>query len=157
LSGTAYASSFGNAIGGNLDNENELSAGLNLSLPVSNGAARQRHQTAKLSQKKAALSLENLKNLIELDVRTAWVDVEKSVKQISAAKISRELQEEKLAAEQARLSAGKSTEYMVLQVQRDLISAQLDEIRAAVTYVNACTNLYLKDGTLLERRGIKER
>jgi outer membrane protein TolC len=76
---------------------------------------------------------------------------------IEAAGISRKLQEEKLNAEQVRFAAGKSTEYLVLQVQRDLISSQLDETRAQIAYCNAITNLYLKDGTLLERRGVSSK
>ena len=157
LSGTAYAESFTDALGGDLDSRNALSAGLALSLPLTNGAARQRYHRATLSQKQTQLSIENLKNLIELDVRVAWTEVQRTLQQITAAQVSRTLQEEKLSAEQARLAAGKSTEYLVLQAQRDLIAAQLDEARAEVAYVNAVADLYLKDGTLLERRGVKSK
>lgn len=156
LAGTAYAQSFGDAFSGD-HQASVFSTGLSLSLPVTNGVARQRFKKATLSQDKIKLSLENMKNLTELDVRSSWTEVIRSISQVEAAISSHKLQQEKVAAEQARLAAGKSTEYMVLQAQRDLITSQLDETRAKVAYCNAITDLYLKDGTLLERRGVRSR
>jgi outer membrane protein TolC len=156
LAGEASAGSFQDAFTGDYQGTS-LSTGLILSLPVTNGIARQRYKKSVLSQKKIQISMENLKNLIELDVRSAWTDVKRTMSHIEAAGISRKLQEEKLNAEQVRFAAGKSTEYLVLQVQRDLISSQLDETRAQIAYCNAITNLYLKDGTLLERRGVSSK
>ena len=53
------------------------------------------------------------------------------------------------------MNAGKSTGYAVLQVQRDLVSANLDEAQARTAYTNALISLYGRDGTLLQRRGVK--
>lgn len=154
LGGTGYAESFSSASADNLQNDKIIGGGLTLSLPVTNGAARQRYKNARLSEKQIQLSMENMTKLIELDIRDAWTDVERTLQLINAAEVARKLQEQKLEAETARLSAGKTTEYVVLQVQRDLIVSQLDEVRARVAYVNAITDLYLKDGTLLERHGV---
>jgi outer membrane protein TolC len=154
LAGTAYAASFSETVHDAEYNSTGMSAGLSLSLPLTNGAARQRYQKALLSRKQQDMSIENLQKLMELDVRSAWTEVNRSISQITAAENARKLQEQKLAAEQARLAAGKSTEYLILQAQRDLVTSQLDEARAEVGYVNAVTDLYLKDGTLLERRGV---
>ncbi len=152
LSGTAYSKSFGDE---EAENEKLLSAGLRLSIPLTNGAARSRYRRAVLSKEKSKLSIENLSDLIRLDVRTAWAEIQRTTQLIGAARTARELQEQKCAAEQAKLEAGKSTEYLVLQTQRDLIASQLDEARAKVAYINSVTDLYLKEGTLLERRGVR--
>lgn len=40
------------------------------------------------------------------------------------------------------------------QAQRDFIASQLDETRAMVAYLNALIDLYVSEGTLLERRGV---
>lgn len=154
LGGTTYAESFGDVFSQNLDNQKSIGAGLSLSMPVTNGAARERYRKSQLSKKQLQLSLENIERLVELDIRSAWTEVQRSLQMIEKAGTARMLQQEKLAAEQARISAGKTTEYVVLQVQRDLTIAQLDEARAAVAYVKALTDLYLKDGSLLERRGV---
>jgi outer membrane protein TolC len=42
----------------------------------------------------------------------------------------------------------------VLQVQRDYIQSQVDDATARVRYIEALTELYAAEGTLLERRGI---
>jgi HAE1 family hydrophobic/amphiphilic exporter-1 len=153
LGGTAYTESFSGFLENPYD-QKIIGVGANLSIPVTNGIARQKYRKAQLSQKQLQLSLENIERLVELDVRSAWTEVERALQMIEKASTNRLLQQEKLAAEQARLAAGKTTEYVVLQVQRDLTVAQLDEARAAVAYVKALTDLYLKDGTLLERRGV---
>ncbi|MBN1600892.1 MAG: efflux RND transporter permease subunit [Chitinispirillaceae bacterium] len=158
LSGTAYANSFSESFKPDTSTRAKiLTAGLSLSLPVTNGIARIKHQRTLLTRDQLKHSISNLKNLIQLDVRAAWVEVNRTISQIDAATEARKLQEEKLAAEQTKLDNGKSTDYIVLQVQRDLIGAQLDEARAGVAYCTAITNLYLKDGTLLERLGIQSR
>jgi|GEM_PF-6578 len=154
LGGTAYTESFSGILSENPDDQKIISVGLSYSVPVTNGVARQKYRKSQLSQKQLQLSLENIERLVELDVRSAWTEVERALLMIEKAGTARLLQQEKLAAEQARLAAGKTTEYVVLQVQRDLTVAQLDEARAAVAYVKALTDLYLKDGTLLERRGV---
>lgn len=154
LGGTAYTESFGGLLSEKPDDQKSIGVGLNFSIPATNGVARQRYRKSQLSKKQLQLSLENIEKLVELDVRSAWTEVERSLLMIEKAGTTRLLQQEKLTAEQARLAAGKTTEYVVLQVQRDLTVAQLDEVRTAVAYVKALTDLYLKDGTLLERRGV---
>ncbi|MDO5575840.1 MAG: TolC family protein, partial [Fibrobacter sp.] len=153
LSGTSYSNSFDGVFKDSND-DNLLSAGLSLSFPVTKGKARNQYRRAMLSKENCQLSIMNFKNLVKLDVMVAWSEVQRTFQQIDAARTALELQEQNCIAEQAKLAAGKSTEYMILQKQRDLISAQLDEARAGVEYVNAISNLYLKDGTILERKGI---
>lgn len=155
LSGTAYAGSFVEAMGS--ESDYGIDAGLNLSLPITNGAQRQKYRRATLSRQKIDMSIANLNRLIELDIRSAWEESRRALQQIEAAKVARELQDQRVSAEQEKLAVGKSTEYMVLQAQRDQIEAQLDEARSEVVYANAITDLYLKGGTLLERRGVSSR
>lgn len=153
LSGTSYSNSFDGVFKDSND-DNLLAAGLSLSFPVTKGKARNQYRRAMLTKENCQLSIVNFKNLVKLDVMVAWSEVQRTFQQIDAARTALELQEQNCIAEQAKLAAGKSTEYMILQKQRDLISAQLDEARAGVEYVNAISNLYLKDGTILERKGI---
>ncbi|NLG17946.1 MAG: TolC family protein [Fibrobacter sp.] len=155
LSGTAYAGSFREAMGSKSDYG--IDAGLNLSLPITNGAQRQKYRRATLSSQRIDMSIANLNKLIELDIRSAWEESRRALQQIEAAKVARELQDQRVSAEQEKLAVGRSTEYMVLQAQRDQIEAQLDEARSEVVYANAITDLYLKGGTLLERRGVSSR
>ncbi len=131
-----------------------LSGGLVLDFPLTSGAARQVYRRAKFGSEQMCHSLENLTRLIEYEVRSAYLEVSRAQKRIEASAVSHQLQQERLEAEEMKLAAGKSTGYMLLQAQRDLISAQLDKARAENTYVSSLLDLYLKDGTLLERRGV---
>ncbi|MCI0514739.1 TolC family protein, partial [candidate division KSB1 bacterium] len=85
-------------------------------------------------------------------VRAAHIEVLRSRQQIEATRVTRELQDQKLAAELEKFRVGKSTNYLVLQAQRDFTASQLDEARSMVAYLNSLVNLYLMEGTLLDRR-----
>jgi len=49
---------------------------------------------------------------------------------------------------------GRSTSFLVAQAQRDLVRAQIFEIRALVNYLKALIGLHRVEGSLLERWGI---
>jgi outer membrane protein len=74
--------------------------------------------------------------------------------QIEAIRVARELQGKKLDAELEKFRVGKSTNFLVLQAQRDFTTSQLDDARSLVAYLLALVDLYRSEGTLLERRGI---
>lgn len=135
----------------------ELSGGLTFSMPVSQGDARARHVRAKRSREQMELAVRNMERTVERDVRSAYVEVVRARQQINATRITRELQERKLDAELEKFRVGKSTNYLVLQAQRDFTASRQDEARSMVTYLGALTNLYQMEGTFLERRGIDAR
>ena len=70
---------------------------------------------------------------------------------IEATKEARSYAEAALDAEQKKLESGKSTNYQVLQLQRDLTSAQTDEINALANYNKALAQLAHDEGSTLER------
>lgn len=80
---------------------------------------------------------------------------ERNRQQIEAGAVTVVLQEQTLEAEQERFSVGASTSLLVAQAQRDLVFSQLTQIEAIVNYRIALVSLYLAEGALLERRGIK--
>lgn len=72
-----------------------------------------------------------------------------------ATRTALELQQRRLEAEEEKFRVGKSTNFMVLQAQRDFIASQLSHARAKVAYNEALVNLYVMEGTLLARRRIE--
>lgn len=154
LGKTGYANAFGDAFR-NIDGDTyDLSAGLRFELPLGNRRARAEHRIASLQQAQAQASLDNLAQLVALEVQQAYLEVQRSAAQIEASRATRALQESVLAAEQARLRAGRSTSLAVAQAQRDLLAAQIDEVGAVIAYRQALTTLYRLDGSLLARRAI---
>jgi len=132
----------------------EATAGFNFAFPVPNREASAQLQRARFSREQQTLAVQNLEKLVQLDIRAALVEVMRSRQQIEATRVTRELQHKKLAAEVEKFRVGKSTNLLVLQAQRDFTTSLLSEAHSLVAYLNALVNLYLSEGTLLERRGV---
>ena len=133
----------------------DISAGVRLEYPLGNRAAEASHERAVLGRQQAAESLANLGQLVQVDVRSAYVEALRSMEQVTATTATRTLEEEKVRAETEKFKVGKSTSLLVAQVQRDLLASQISEIEATANYLKALIGLYRLEGSLLERRGIK--
>ncbi|CAB1062941.1 Type I secretion system, outer membrane component LapE [Olavius sp. associated proteobacterium Delta 1] len=154
LGKSGYANSFGESVR-NIDKDSyDALAGVNFHYPVFNRDARARHQRALLSRDQAQKALENLSQLVEVDVRTAYIEVNRAKQQIAASSVTRMFDEQKLRTETEKLRVGKSTSFVVAQAQRDLLVSRIAEVRALASYLKALIDLYRQDGSLLERRGI---
>lgn len=154
LSRTTYAQSLRASVPDPHSPFYDVSVGITFDFPVPNQQARARLARTKYSREQLALALKNMERLVQWDVRSAYIEVLRSRQQINATQVARALQEKKLQAELEKFSVGKSTNFLVLQAQRDFTASSLNEARAMVSYLEALVNLYLMEGTLLERRGI---
>lgn len=128
--------------------------GIEFEVPILNRAERARYTRAKLSRAQAETSIRNLELLIATQVHQAAVDVERWWQRIGATWEAVQARREELRVIQDRYSVGLATNLDVLEVQRFLIAAQVEEVTARVRYIQALMNLYRAEGTLLERRGI---
>ncbi len=154
LGKSGYANSFGGSIE-NIDEDSyDALIGLRFNYPVFNRKAKALHRRAQLTQEQTQKALSNLSQLVEVDVRTAYIEVHRTKQQITASSVTRMFDEEKLRTETEKLRVGKSTSYQVAQAQRDLLASRIAEVRGLVNYLKALIDLYRQDGSLLERRGI---
>jgi len=154
LGKSGYASSFGQSVANISKDSYDAMAGVRFGYPVFNRNAKALHQRALLTQDQTQQSLENLSQLVEVDVRTAYIAVDSTKQQIAASSVTRMFDEEKLRTETEKLRVGKSTSFLVAQAQRDLLVSRIAEVRALANYLKALIDLYRQDGSLLERRGI---
>jgi outer membrane protein len=154
LGKTGYADSFGGSIRDVDGNGYDISALLKVAYPLGNRDAQARHKRAVTTLEQAKESVENLAQLVQVDVRSAYIGVNSAREQVTATAATRKLQEEKLRAETEKFRVGKSTTFLVAQAQRDLVASQISEIQAVVGYLKSLVELYRLDGSLLERRGI---
>ena len=60
--------------------------------------------------------------------------VENNIEGLAAARAARDLSQQRLDAESSRFEVGMSTNYQVVQAQRDLRDAQNSELRALLNY-----------------------
>jgi outer membrane protein len=151
---TGYADSFGNAFRNINDNKYDIAAGIAFEFPLKNRADKARHKRAILSKQQMEESLTNLEQLVEVDVRSSLIEINRAGEQVTATEATRKFQEESLRAETEKFRVGKSTALLVARAQRDFLVGQLAEIEAVITYLKAIIDFYQSEGTLLERSGI---
>ena len=96
------------------------------------------------------LRLKDQEQQIFLEIKTAVRAVQTNFKRAQAYKIASELAEKKLEGEEEKLRVGISNSYFVLQYQRDLATAQTQELRAIVDYLLSLAFLSKASGISLE-------
>jgi outer membrane protein len=154
LGKSGYADSFGESVSNIKKDNYDALAGIKFNYPVFNRDAEALHRRAQLIREQAQKSLENLSQLVEVDVRTAYIEVNRTKQQIAASSATRMFNEEKLRTETEKMRVGKSTSFLVAQAQRDLLVSRIAEVQALANYLKALIDLYRQDGSLLERRRI---
>lgn len=110
------------------------SIGLVLNFPLSNVTTRANYAQAKLSLEQSRLKLKNQQLQLDLEIGNAVRAVETNYQRALAYRTARELAEQKLSAEEEKFKVGLSTNYLVLQYQRDLANAQTMELKALIDY-----------------------
>ena len=154
LGKSGYANAFGKSIGNINEDSYDALVGVSFNYPIFNRGAKAHHRQALLTQEQAQKALQNLSQLVEVDVRTAYIEVNRTKQQIAASSVTRKFDEEKLRTETEKMRVGKSTSFLVAQAQRDLLVSRIAEVQALANYLKALIDLYRQDGSLLERRGI---
>jgi len=154
LGKSGYANSFGESIRNINEDSYDALGGVRFNYPIFNRDAKAFHRRALLNREQAQKALENLSQLVEVDVRIVYIEVNRTKQQIAASSVTRMFDEEKLRTETEKLRVGKSTSFVVAQAQRDLLVSRIAEVRALANYLKALIDLYRQDGSLLERRGI---
>ena len=132
----------------------DFTVGLRLSHFLGNRAAKARDTAAQASRQQASEAVENLRQIVDFDVRLAINKVERARLQITASGTTHRFQEETFKAEKERFDVGSSTALLVAQAQRDLLESHIAEVEAIIGYRKALVRLYLAEGSLLERRGV---
>jgi outer membrane protein TolC len=129
--------------------------GGSFSLPVPNRTARGNAQVAQLEVARQLVALKQLEQTIYVEVDNAAGQVATTRKLIDSTRASRVYAERTLEAAQARLAAGTATTFEVLQFQRDLATAESNEVRALTDYQKALAAYARLTGTTLARNRIK--
>jgi outer membrane protein TolC len=151
---TGYADTFGRA-SNRIDKGNyDAALGLVFQDTSLNRSAMARHSRAVLSKQQLLKALDNLTQLVQVDVRSAYIEVTRTREQIAATAATRNFQEEKLRAETEKFRVGKSTSLLVGQAQRDFVASQIAETQTVANYLEALVTLYRLEGSLLQRRGV---
>lgn len=130
-------------------------AGLVLSYPLGNRSAWSTLNKRQLEMKNAEASMVSIRQQIIIGVREAVRRVQTDFKRIETTRSARIMAEKQLQAEQERLKVGLSTTRFVLDFQRDLATAQGNELRAIVDYNKSLSNLARHKASTLDRYNLQ--
>ncbi len=151
---TGYSNSFNRSISNIGGDSYDIIGGLLFNYPPINRSAKARHNRAVITKQQSIEAVNNLAQIVQVDVRSAYIEVNRTKEQIPATTATRKFQEEKLRAEIEKFRVGKSTSLLAAQAQTDLVASQIAEIEAVVNYLKSLVNLHRMEGSLLDRRGI---
>ena len=146
--GADYNDSVKRNFGGDFYN---YGAGLVLSYPLGNRSAYSTYNKRQLEARNAQSTLQSIRQQVIVGVREAVRRVQTDFKRIETTRSARIMAEKQLQAEQERLKVGLSTTRFVLDFQRDLATAQGNELRAIIDYNKSLSNLARNKATTLER------
>ena len=110
---------------------------LQMTYPLGRSADRAAHERARRELQQNEAQIRRIELRIAGEVTAAALRIESIQERIEAATASRELAEEQLQAEESKFETGLSTNFFVLQSQRDLAAAQDAELRAILDYQRA--------------------
>jgi len=150
--GSDYADSVNRNFSGDFYN---YGAGLVLSYPLGNRSAWGTYNRRQMEGKNAEASLASVRQQIIIGVKEAVRRVQTDFKRIETTRSARIMAEKQLQAEQERLKVGLSTTRFVLDFQRDLATAQGNELRAIVDYNKSLSNLTRHKATTLDRYNLQ--
>jgi outer membrane protein len=127
---------------------------LNLSYPLGTSAAEANLARARIQQSQVQAQLKQIELQVATDVTNAAIQAQTTAESVQAAQAARELAEKKLEAEQSKFEVGMSTNYFVVQAQRDLRDTQNSELRAILNYRKALVELERLQQTTLSNLSI---
>lgn len=132
----------GTVPGGYLDALNTLfrnelptwSLALNVSYNLGTSAAEASVARARIQQNQIDVQLRQLDLQVTSDISNAAVQVQNTAERVQAAQAARDLAQQQLDAENSKFGVGMSTNFQVVQAQRDLANAQNNELQAILEY-----------------------
>ncbi len=107
------------------------------SYPLGTTAAKARYASARIQFEQTQAQIRSRELQVAVEVTNAALSVESALKRLDAARLTRELAEKQLEAEASKFEVGMSTNYQIVQFQRDLANARNSELRAILDYQRA--------------------
>ena len=116
-------------------------ASLEIRYPLGRSAQESNLARARLQYTQSQTQLRQQQMQVAVQVRETARRVQTNQKRVDTTRRAREFSERRLDAEQRKLAAGTSTNYFVLQAQRDLAQARNTELSAILDYQRSVVDL----------------
>jgi outer membrane protein TolC len=131
------------------------SFGFSVVFPLNNKAAEADYERALNEQRLSKSRMEVVAQQIALEVRNSLTQVEMNRARIETAKVTRELAQQTMEAEQAKFGLGTSTLRFVLEEQRNVAQAESNELQAVVNFTKSLVDLDRAMGLTLSKNNIE--
>ena len=131
------------------------SYGVQLTVPLGNVGARNEYKVALSTREQRELEVRQLEQNVLIQIENSIANARTSLERVEATRQARAYAEQALKAEEMKLEKGKSTSFVVLDLQGNLTAARSAEIRALADYNISLAQLAKNEGSTLERRGVE--
>src|SRR5262249_47479199 len=123
---------------------------LNFSYPLGTSSQEASVARARVQMSQVEAQVKQIELQVANDVTNAVIQVQNAAESVQAGQAARELAQRRLEAEQSKFEVGMSTNYFVVQAQRDLLDSQTSELRAINNYRKALVELDRAQQTTLQ-------
>ena len=127
---------------------------MNLSYPLGLSTQQANVARARVQLNQVQAQIKQIELQIATDVTNAAIQAQNNAEGVQAAQAASELAQKKLEAEQSKFEVGMSTNYFVVQAQRDLADARNTELRAVANYRKALVELDRLQETTLQNLNV---
>jgi outer membrane protein TolC len=127
---------------------------LNVSYPLGVSSQEASVARARVQLNQVQAQTKQIELQVATDVTNAALTAQSAVESVQAAQAAREFAQKKLEAEQSKFEVGMSTNYFVVQAQRDLSDAQNTELRQILNYRKSLVELERLQQTTLQNLSI---
>ncbi len=127
---------------------------MNFSYPLGLSAQEASAARARVQLRQVQAQIKQIELQVATEVTNAALTAGSNAEAVQAAQAARELAQRKLEAEQSKFEVGMSTNYFVVQAQRDLADARNAELRATLNYRKSLVELERLQQTTLQNLNI---
>ncbi len=129
-------------------------AQVNFSYPLGLSSQQASVARARVQLGQVQAQVRQIELQVATDVTNAAVTAQSAAERVQAAQAARELAQKTMEAEQSKFEVGMSTNYNVILTQRDLATAQINELQAILNYRIALVELERLQQTTLQNSNV---
>jgi outer membrane protein len=129
-------------------------AQINFSYPLGLSSQQASVARARVQLGQVQAQVHQIELQVATDVTNAAVTAQSAAERVQAAQAARELAQKTMEAEQSKFEVGMSTNYNVILTQRDLATAQINELQAILNYRIALVELERLQQTTLQNSNV---
>jgi outer membrane protein TolC len=130
------------------------STAINVTMPLGRGQAKANVARGRVQLEQARTQIAQLELRVASDITNAGKTAQSAAQAVDAARSAETLAQQALNAEQERFRVGLSTNFNVIQSQRDLAAARNAELQAVLTYRKALVEIDRLSKSSLQRANI---